>query len=98
MHARIKHIGYTVMTTTITADLLNFYVSKSVGNVCRPKSVKSNTRICLNLLHTAFNNTVYFSDFKNSGVARAFPGGRLAHPESQNDEENEKSLRKNKKK
>ena len=28
-----------------------------------------------------------------SGVARAFPGGRLAHPESQNEEENEKSLR-----
>ena len=23
-----------------------------------------------------------------SGVARAFPGGRLAHPESQNEEEN----------
>ena len=33
-----------------------------------------------------------------SGVARAFPGGRVAHPESQNEEENEKSLRKNKKK
>ena len=31
-----------------------------------------------------------------SGVARAFPGGRLAHPEGQNEEEN-KSLRKNKK-
>ena len=34
----------------------------------------------------------------SSGVARAFPGGRVAHPESQNEEENEKSLRKNKKK
>ena len=33
-----------------------------------------------------------------SGVARAFPGGRVAHLESQNEEENEKSLRKNKKK
>ena len=33
-----------------------------------------------------------------SGVARAFPGGRVAHPESQNEEENGKSLRKNKKK
>ena len=33
-----------------------------------------------------------------SGVARAFPGGRLAHPESQNEEENEKRLRKYKKK
>ena len=33
-----------------------------------------------------------------SGVARAFPGGRLAHPEGQNEEENKKSLRNNKKK
>ena len=33
-----------------------------------------------------------------SGVARAFPGGRVAHPESQNEEENEKSVRKSKKK
>ena len=24
----------------------------------------------------------------DSGVARAFPGGRLAHPEDQNEEEN----------
>ena len=33
---------------------------------------------------------------KASGVARAFPGGRLTYPEGQNEEENEKSLRKNK--
>ena len=33
-----------------------------------------------------------------SGIARAFPGGQLAQPEGQNEEENEKSLRKNKKK
>ena len=33
----------------------------------------------------------------NSGVARAFPGGRGAHPEGQNEEKNKKSLRKNKK-
>ena len=26
---------------------------------------------------------------KNSGVARAFPGGRLTHPEGQNEEEND---------
>ena len=31
-----------------------------------------------------------------SGVARDFPGGRLAHPEGQNEDENEKCLRKNK--
>ena len=30
-----------------------------------------------------------------SGVARAFPGGRLAHPEDQIEEENEEKLRKN---
>ena len=29
-------------------------------------------------------------------VARAFPGGRLTHPEGQNEEENDKILRKNK--
>ena len=34
----------------------------------------------------------------SSSVARAFPGGRVAHPESQNEEENEESLRKNEKK
>ena len=33
-----------------------------------------------------------------SGVARAFPGGRVAHPEDQNEEENEERLRKKKKK
>ena len=33
---------------------------------------------------------------KNSGVARAFPGGRAAHLEDQNEEENEERLRKNK--
>ena len=30
-------------------------------------------------------------------VARAFPGGRVAHLEGQNEEENEQTLRKNKK-
>ena len=34
---------------------------------------------------------------ESSGVARAFPGGRLAHPEGQNEEENRSRLRKNKK-
>ena len=31
----------------------------------------------------------------SSGVARAFPGGRLAHPEGQNEEENSKVWGKN---
>ena len=30
-----------------------------------------------------------------SGVARAFPGGRAAHPEDQNEEESNENLRKN---
>ena len=34
----------------------------------------------------------------DSGVARAFPGGRVAHPEGQNEEENEEKLRKNERK
>ena len=32
-----------------------------------------------------------------SGVAGAFPGGRAAHPEDQDEEENEENLRKNEK-
>ena len=38
-----------------------------------------------------FLNRTFFSHFffrLYSGVARAFPGGRLAHPEGQNEEEN----------
>ena len=34
--------------------------------------------------------------FGSVSVARTFPGGRVAHPEGQNEEENEKTLRKNK--
>ena len=35
---------------------------------------------------------------KANGVAKAFPGGRLAQTEGQNVDKNDKSLRKNKKK
>ena len=31
---------------------------------------------------------------KISGLTRAFPGGRVAHPKGQNEEENDKDLRK----
>ena len=40
----------------------------------------------------------HFSQFPgetHNGVARAFPGGRAAHPEDQNEEENKENLRKN---
>ena len=33
-----------------------------------------------------------------SGVARAFPGGRVNHPEDQNEEENSEKMRKNERK
>ena len=36
-------------------------------------------------------------NMRSSDVARAFPGGRVAHPEGQNEEENKKSLRKKRK-
>ena len=36
-------------------------------------------------------------DANISDVARTFPGERVAHPRGQNEEENRKSLRKNKK-
>ena len=36
--------------------------------------------------------------FLHSGIARAFQGGRLAHPEGQNEDKNVESLMKNKKK
>ena len=38
-------------------------------------------------LNSALPTSSDYSD--TSGVARAFPGGRLAHPEGQNEEENE---------
>ena len=41
-----------------------------------------------------FSNPIWQSP---SGVARALPGRWVAHPESQNEEENEKSVRKSKK-
>ena len=42
-----------------------------------------------------------FDDFcivNSSGIARAFPGGRIAHPEHQNEDKSKENLRKNKKK
>ena len=36
--------------------------------------------------------SVILASFKTSSVARAFPGWRLAHPESQSEEENEKKF------
>ena len=40
----------------------------------------------------------YFACDTSSGIARAFSGGQVTHSEGQNEEENEKSLWKNKKK
>ena len=52
-------------------------------------------RLALQFQH--FDQFPTFFVLKCSGIARAFPGGRLAHLEGQNEEENEWSLRKNKK-
>ena len=38
-------------------------------------------------LHSGFDPLEYIWHH-SSGVARAFPGGRFAHPEGQNEEEN----------
>ena len=45
-------------------------------------------------LEKSEQNVTYCSK-RYSSVARAFPGGRVAHPEGQNEEENEETLRKN---
>ena len=46
----------------------------------------------VSLLRTAINflllRIYIFQIIKHTSVARAFPGGRLAHPKSQNEEEN----------
>ena len=34
------------------------------------------------------DDAVHYNPHKNSGVTRAFLGGRVAHPEGQNEEEN----------
>ena len=47
--------------------------------------------------NVSFIAVIYLSKLPGSGVARAFPGGRLAHLEGQNEEEHKKSLRKSKK-
>ena len=50
--------------------------------------------ICM-LIYIVLNTETKISAL--SGVARAFSGGRFANPEGQNEEENEQSMRKNKK-
>ena len=44
------------------------------------------------------NSITTFTKDNTSDVARAFPGERVAHPERQNEEENEKKMRKKNKK
>ena len=50
------------------------------------------------LFHPFVRKISYSYSKYTSGVARAFPDGRVAHPEGQNEDENKYSLRKNKKK
>ena len=52
---------------------------------------------CAVILPISLQGEWYPKPALSSGVAMAFQGGRLAHSEGQNEEENEKSLRKSKK-
>ena len=49
-------------------------------------------------MKTNISRNAQKSHTSTSGVAKAFPSGRLAHPEGQNEEENKKKIGKNKKK
>ena len=50
--------------------------------------------LCMQSLQSTLKGTsTCSSPAVASGVARAFPGGRAAHPENQNEEENEENLR-----
>ena len=52
---------------------------------------------CVDTFFNQLHGGCYRGSKFTSGVARAFPGGRVAHPEGQNEEENAKNLRKNRK-
>ena len=82
------------MTSAFSASHNFIYLLEPTNFLtCKPKeeSLKSvMSDLFLDYIHFSFENTC-------SGLARAFPGGQVAHPEGQNGEENEESLRKNKK-
>ena len=48
----------------------------------------SEWKVCVGSSAKSLLNWFENLSIKCSGVARAFPGGRLAHPEDQNEEEN----------
>ena len=57
--------------------------------------VRITANLKLSSVGIPYTNRVNYKNSLSSGVARAFPGGRVAHPEVQNEEENEEKLRKN---
>ena len=52
------------------------------------------TKLWKHTIPLTYNTKILIS---NSGIARAFPGGRLAHPDNRNEEENKENLKKNEK-
>ena len=68
------------------------------GYCCIYNNLQTKNQKCLDPFLTLVNKeNIPGLSTLSSGVARAFPGGRRAHPEGQNEEESEQSLRKNKK-
>ena len=89
-HLWVRNICDKILTGTSMAFLLcEFWCDLSGEKIVKNISGKFLTEMCKSICEPSG----YFST-RNNGVARAFPGGQLAHPESQNEEENEKSLRK----
>ena len=66
------------------------YIAQKLAQIARWMTFKGDNTTSVCSKHQVNNVDI-------SGVARAFPGGRLAHPEGQNEEENKWSLRTNKK-
>ena len=82
-------------------DIYLFSIRKPFKSVC-PEGNLYNTRYSVYIESKYDSAILYYNLVQNcwdifSGVTRAFPGGPIAYPEGQNEEEKEKTLRKNKK-
>ena len=89
--ANLNRAAFATFFSKYMSATVNYIIVKSIldGLHFSETTTSSSASCCL---------AGCIDDLRCSGVARAFPGGRLAHPEGQNEEENEKSLRKNTKK
>ena len=90
-------------TLTVFVLIVVCFALKIMLHICDSTPLNeadlSNNHCILNHVNRCgqvLSNYIHFCEV-HSSVARAFPGGRLAHLESQNEEENEQNLRKNNK-